>query len=200
MILYRAMKSTQSNKILPKVPSKNSKLDLIYSHVVPSHNENDVVWSFTPSYAEAKKWVDKSRGEGKYDRIGYMDFDGTEGVVLNLTNLETWIFLMQDKSSSDYKIKNLNTGKRVEYINAIVPCSRSVLSMSRACMEYAVIPSKEIELITTENEIQESSKKLTINSSILNQDMIKILQNQLKELDIVIKSFVNNWNTELECA
>ena len=54
MILYRAMKSTQSNKILPKVPSKNSKLDLIYSHVVPSHNENDVVWSFTPSYAEAK--------------------------------------------------------------------------------------------------------------------------------------------------
>ena len=50
-----------------------------------------------------------------------MDFDGTEGVILNLTNLETWIFLMQDKSSSDYKIKNLNTGKRVEYINAIVP-------------------------------------------------------------------------------
>ena len=72
--------------------------------------------------------------------------------------------------------------------------------MSRACMEYAVIPSKEIELITTENEIQESSKKLTINSSILNQDMIKILQNQLKELDIVRKSFVNIWLTELECA
>ena len=67
-------------------------------------------------------------------------------------------------------------------------------------MEYAVIPSKEIELITTENEIQESSKKLTINSSILNQDMIKILQNQLKELDIVRKSFVNIWLTELECA
>ena len=143
MIFYRALKDTDPIIIEPVV-IKHELIDLIYSNSLPSHNlfkEERQVWSFAKTPEAALQWFEK-RGKGKYHRLAYYDFGSQEGDLYDLTELATWVSLIE-KSQNGLQILNLNCNISVEAVRSIIPCRRGACSMARACEEVVFIPSVE---------------------------------------------------------
>lgn len=146
MIYYRMLKVSDPIKIDP-VSINNELIDLIYSNSMPTHNlfkEERQVWSFAKTPKAALRWLG-SQGKGMYDRLAYFDFHPDEGKLFDLTELKTWVALI-DKSNNGLVINNLNYNTSVEAIRSIIPCMRSAWSMARACEEVVFIPSRTIYL------------------------------------------------------
>ena len=152
MIFYRALKDTDPIIIEPVV-IKHELIDLIYSNSLPSHNlfkEERQVWSFAKTPEAALQWFEK-RGKGKYHRLAYYDFGSQEGDLYDLTELATWVSLIE-KSQNGLQILNLNRNISVEAVRSIIPCMRGAWSMARACEEVVFIPSKRISLTVVDVE------------------------------------------------
>lgn len=146
MIYYRMLKVSDPIKIEP-VKTKNELIDLIYSNSMPTHSlfkGERQVWSFAKTPEAALEWMGP-RGKGRYDRLAYYDFHSDDGLLFDLTELNTWIGLIA-ASKNGLIINNLNSNRTVEAIRSIIPCMKSAWSMARACEEIAFIPSKAITL------------------------------------------------------
>lgn len=151
MIFYRALKNKEPIIIEPVV-IKHELIDLIYSNSLPSRNlfkEERQVWSFAKTPEAASQWFG-TRGKGKYDRLAYYDFGSQEGDLYDLTELATWVSLIE-KSQNELQILNLNCNISVEAVRSIIPCRRGTCSMARACEEVVFIPSKRISLTVVED-------------------------------------------------
>ena len=152
MIFYRALKDTDPIIIEPVV-IKHELIDLIYSNSLPSHNlfkEERQVCSFAKTPKAALQWFG-TRGKGKYHRLAYYDFGSQEGDLYDLTELATWVSLIE-KSQNGLQILNLNRNISVEAVRSIIPCMRGAWSMARACEEVVFIPSKRISLTVVDVE------------------------------------------------
>ena len=151
MIYYRALKDTDPIIIEPVV-IKHELIDLIYSNSLPSHNlfkEERQVWSFAKTPEAALDWFGH-RGKGKYNRLAYYDFEREDGELYDLTELGTWVSLIE-KSQNGLQIHNLNCNTSIEAVRCIIPCMRSAYSMARACEEVVFIPSEKIRLNVVED-------------------------------------------------
>lgn len=151
MIYYRALKDTDPIIIEP-VAVKHELIDLIYSNAMPSHTffkEERQVWSFAKTPEAALDWFGP-RGKGKYNRLAYYDFKPQDGELYDLTELATWVSLIE-KSQNGLQIHNLNCNTFIEAVRSIIPCMRSAYSMARACEEVVFIPSKRVCLTVVED-------------------------------------------------
>ncbi len=151
MIYYRALKDTDPIIIEPVV-IKHELIDLVYSNSMPSHTsfkEERQIWSFAKTPEAALQWFGP-RGKGKYHRLAYYDFEPQDGEFYDLTELTTWISLME-KSQNGLQIQNLNCNIHVEAVRSIIPCMRSAYSMARACEEVVLVPARKISLNLAED-------------------------------------------------
>ena len=146
MIYYRMLKKRDPLDIEP-VETEHELIDLIYSNSMPTHDlfkGKRQVWSFAKTPEAALAWRGP-RGEGQYDRLTYYDFHSNDGLLFDLTKLDTWLGLIAT-SKNGLIINNLNCNKPVEAVRSIIPCRKSARSMARACEEVVFIPSKKISL------------------------------------------------------
>lgn len=149
MIYYRMLKKTDPTVLKPVKAKKEEELiDLIYSNSMPSHGlrkDTRRVWSFAKTPEAALKWLGP-RGKNEYDRLTYYDFCRADGMLLDITELKTWIALIELGGRNDFTIKNLNRNITIEAVISIIPCSKSAWSMAKSCEEVVFIPSRAIQL------------------------------------------------------
>lgn len=168
MILYRMLKERDPIEIEP-VKTKHELIDLIYSNSMPTHDlfkEKRQVWSLAKTAEAALAWMGP-RGKGQYNRLAYYDFHSDDGLLFDLTKLDTWIGLIAT-SKNGLIINNLNSNKTVEAVRSIIPCMKSAWSMARACEEVVFVPSKKITLNVVD-DISSIPRNCSSADSVLTQ-------------------------------
>lgn len=185
MIYYRMLKVNDPIKIDP-VSINNELIDLIYSNSMPTRNlfkGERKIWSFAKSPKVALQWLGP-QGKGMYDRLAYYDFHPDDGKLFDLTELKTWVALI-DKSNNGLFINNLNYNTSVEAIRSIIPCMRSAWSMARACEEVVFIPSRTIYLNVTKDIASIPRNSASTESVLTELDYSgEVIDRLLKQLSV----------------